>query len=382
MPMAGTALPVMHTFGGVRGSDAIAAAHDLLPLLKVRTLHAVLVTLLIAAQYWFELASSLSDRPRLLVDLFFGLFARNVWYWIVGFAMIAVVQTRIAPGRVRTVTLVSSVLIWAALWRLNLGTPASHFIVLELGLVSFAGYLTDGLWTTTTYILIAAWYYESADRATRTTAVLRENQLARQSAERWLLELRLGILQARLEPQVLFDALDEAGRLYRSRPAAAEQLLNSLIDYLRLALPQLRQAESTLEREVALALAYARILRTHHGEPLELDSHVESAVGNARFPPMVVQPLCEAVARSTLATGEPARLHISASRESDGARLCITAQTTRVLPQSERLEEIRRTLMAMFAPLVRMDAQLGEPTAGVVSVLVRVPYVAAACVDR
>jgi sensor histidine kinase YesM len=358
--MAGTAFPIVHTFGGVRGSDTIAAARDLLPLLRVRTLHAVFVTALICAQYWFELASSLSDRPRLLVDVFLGLFARNVWYWIVGFAIIAVVQTRIAPGGVRTMMLISSVLVCVALWR-EFWIPG-HFIVVELGLVSSAGVSTDGTWTTATYLLLAAWYYESADRAMRTTAVLRESELARQSAEQWLLELRLGTLQARLEPQVLFDTLDEAGRLYRSRPTAAEQLLNSLIDYLRLALPQLRQAESTLEREVALALAYARILRTHHGEPLELDSYVESAVGNARFPPKVVRPLCAAVASSTL--------------------VCITAQVSTVHPKSERLEEIRRTLMAMFAPLVRLDAQCTGATAGVVSVLVRVPYVAAARVDR
>jgi sensor histidine kinase YesM len=377
--MAGTSIPVMHTFGRFRGLDFIAAAHDLLPLLKVRTIHALFVTLLIAAQYWFELASSLSTRPRLLADVFLGLFVQNVMYWIVGFAIIAVVQTQLAPGRARTMVLISSLLTWGALWTLR--TPESANIV-QLGLVSPAGYVRDGVWTTTIYLLLAAWYYESADRAARTTAVMRESELMRQSAERWLLELRLGILQARLEPQVLFDTLDETGRLYRSRPAAAEQLLNSLIDYLRLALPHLRQAESTLEREVALALAYARILRTHEGEPVELDSHVEPAVSDARFPPMVVQPLCEAVARSTLATGEPARLHISASRESDGARLCIVAQTTRALPSNERLAEIRRTLMAMFAPLVRMDAQITGATAGVVSVLVQVPYVPASRADR
>jgi len=89
--MAGTSIPVMHAFGRFRGMDAIAAAHDLVPLLKVRTLHAVLVTLLIVAQYWFELASGLSDRQRLLIDVFLRLFTQNVMFWIVGFAIIAVV---------------------------------------------------------------------------------------------------------------------------------------------------------------------------------------------------------------------------------------------------------------------------------------------------
>src|SRR5205807_6020133 len=112
----------------------------------------------------------------------------------------------------------------------------------------------------------------------------------------------------------------------------------------------------------------------------ELDFDVAAAVGDARFPPMVVQPLCDALARSTLASGAPARMQISASREHDGARVCITARPTRTAPASKRLEEIRGTLLAMFGPLVRIDAT--GPMAGVVSVSVEVPYDAAPRVDR
>jgi two-component system sensor histidine kinase AlgZ len=232
----------------------------------------------------------------------------------------------------------------------------------------------DGLWTTTTYFLLAAWYYESADRARRSTAVLRESQLARQGAERWLLELRLSSLQARVDPRLLFDTLDEAGRLYRLKPGAAEQLLDALIDYLRRALPQLRQAESTLRTEVELALAYARVLRGPDGEPLEVEAVVDPAAADARFPPMVVQPLCDALARSALASGEPARLRISAARNSDSVCLRVVAESVRAGPAAEHLVEVRRTLQAMFATLARME--LTCCTAGMASVVVEVPDVA------
>ncbi len=379
--MSDFAAPIAPPFGPLPiRSKPRTEMHDLLPLLKVRTIHAVLVTLLVVLQYWFELASSLSHQPRLLVEVFFGMFVWNVGNFIVGFAIIAVVQTRLAPGRARTMMLLSVVLVWALIWTLWNVLADSHFIVVERGLVSSAGTSVNGLWTTTTYLLLAAWYYESADRAKRTSATLRESELARRSAERWLLELRLGTLQARLDPQVLFDTLDEAGRLYRSLPASAEQLLDSLIDYLRLSLPQPRHAESTVAREVALATAYVRVLRTPDGEPLEFDADVTAALDDARFPPMVVQPLCDILARSTLASGAPARMHISASRESYGARLCITAQPTRTAPASKRLEEIHHTLLAMFGPLVRMAAT--GPTGNVVSVSVEVPYDASPRVDR
>jgi hypothetical protein len=141
-------------------------------------------------------------------------------------------------GRARTLTLIGLLLVWVLLWQSWHLVAGSHFIVVQLGLVPQAGVIASGLWSNTVYFTLAVWYYESIDRATRSTASLRESELARRSAERWLLELRLGALQARLDPQVLFDTLDEAGRLYKSRPAAAEQLLDALIDYLRHALPE------------------------------------------------------------------------------------------------------------------------------------------------
>ena len=380
--MPNLAPPIAHPFRWARGaSKPGAASHDLLPLLKVRTIHAVLVALLVDAQYWLQMVSGLSEQPRLLVEVFFRMFARNVWFWIIGFAIIAVVQTKIGPGRTRTMVLIFCMLVWSGVWELSFfWGPLPTYIIVELGLATLTSMAMQGLWVNTTYLLLAVWYYESADRARRSTAALRQSELVRRGAERWLLELRLGSLQARLDPHVLFDTMDEAVRLYRSRPAAAEQLLDALIDYLRRALPQLRAAQSTLEREVALALAYTRVLRTADGESLEVESDIEPAVGDARFPPMVVQPLCDALARSTLHGGVPVRMCISATRDQDGARLCVTARPARTAPASKRLEEIRHTLLAMFGPVVRMDAT--GPMAGVVSVSVEVPYDAAPRVDR
>lgn len=380
MRTIGLAPSTARWFGSSVGTQSGATTKGLLPLLKVRTVHAVFVTLLVVLQYWLQLAASLSHHPRVLLDVFLGMFLWNLCQFIIAFAIIAVVQTRLAPGRTRTITLLSAMLAWAVLWQLWNALWSSHFIVVELGLVSSEGQIVAGFWTSTTYMLIAAWCYESADRATRTKAALRESELARQSAERWLIELRLSSLQARVDPRLLFDTLDEAGRLYRSRPPAAEQLLDALIDYLRRALPQLRQAESTLGREIELALAYARILRMPEGKALELEAIVEPMVDDARFPPMVVQPLCDALARSALESGEPARLRISATRDSHGAYLRVTAEPVRAVPAAECLAEVQRTLQAMFAPLARMDATCS--TARMASVLVEVPYVATPRVDR
>ena len=96
--MSGFAVPIARAFGPILiRSKPHVEMHNLLALLKVRTIHAVLVTLLVVLQYSFQFASSLSQQPGLLVEVFFGMFVWNVSFYIVGFAIIAVVQTRFAP---------------------------------------------------------------------------------------------------------------------------------------------------------------------------------------------------------------------------------------------------------------------------------------------
>src|SRR5438094_5558903 len=184
MPMSGFAVPIARAFGPIPiRSKPHVEMQDLLALLKARTIHAVLVTLLVVLQYSFQFASSLSQQPGLLIEVFFGMFVWNVSFYIVGFSIIAVVQTRFAPGRARTMTLICAALVWVLLWELWNYVAGSHFIFVDPGLVSWAGMNVNGLWVNATYFLLAAWYYESIDRAARSTAALRESELARRGAE-------------------------------------------------------------------------------------------------------------------------------------------------------------------------------------------------------
>jgi hypothetical protein len=309
-------------------------------------------------------------------------FSVTCTFCIVGFCAIAMVQARVAPGIARNVMLLAAILTWNSLWTAAafLG-PSEMYVAQEIGIASLShANAVDHFWSGTTYLLVAAWYYESSERTARATAALGESELARRGAERWLLELRLSALQARLDPQLLFDALDEAQRLYRCRPAAAAQLLDTLTQYLRLSLPRLQHSESTLERETTVAVAYVRLLDSVMGVPLEFDVRLEPRISDASFPPMVLQPLCDALARAALVGGKPAAIRVSATLEGEVARMNITARPVRTPPAYERLAEIQRTLSAMFAPLHRLEITM-IPT-GVASILVEVPYVASPRADR
>ena len=258
------------------------AWHDVRSLLKVRAVHALVIALLITAHYFFLLLPRMSDKPRsssrelLLVGI------GDAFLFSTGtLALITLLQATIAPGRVRWLVLLSSVAIWAVasvLW--------STFGPWQSGQFWFDYFSPTAGWSGMALVLDA--HDLRPARGLSTTRVptvrrgrplrLRQSELARRSAERWVLELRLRILQARVDPRCCSDTLDEAGRLYRSSVAEAERLLDDLIDYLRQALPRLRQVESTLAHEVELVRAYARVIR---GTEQRRPRHG----GNGRSPP-------------------------------------------------------------------------------------------------
>ena len=111
------------------GSGATLESHmamgRILRLLKVRMIHALLVTLLVVLQYWFQLAAGFSDQPRILGELFVGLFTHNVMNYMIGFAIITVVQQVMAPGGKRIAVQVASMLAWVFLIAVTTATRAT-----------------------------------------------------------------------------------------------------------------------------------------------------------------------------------------------------------------------------------------------------------------
>jgi len=82
-------------------------------------------------------------------------------------------------------------------------------------------------------------------------------------------------------------------RLYETAPAQGQEMLASLINYLRAALPSMRQSGSTLSRELELARSFLTILKMRMRERLSFSIDHDPALENARVPPMVLPTLVE-----------------------------------------------------------------------------------------
>jgi two-component system sensor histidine kinase AlgZ len=125
---------------------------------------------------------------------------------------------------------------------------------------------------------------------------------------------RLSELQARIRPHFLFNTLNSAIALVRQDPARAETLLEDLSDLFRHALVD--QGESvTLSEEVALARRYLGIEQVRFGERLRVEWAIDPHAGDAKVPPLLLQPLVEnAVKHGVEPSASGAQVKVSTQR--------------------------------------------------------------------
>jgi two-component system sensor histidine kinase AlgZ len=107
---------------------------------------------------------------------------------------------------------------------------------------------------------------------------------------------RLAELQARIRPHFLFNALNTALALVRADPARAERVLEDLAELFRAVLAD-DNAAVPLADEIELARKYLAIEQVRFGDRLALEWELDPAAGNARVPPLVLQPLVENAVR-------------------------------------------------------------------------------------
>ena len=100
---------------------------------------------------------------------------------------------------------------------------------------------------------IVVFIYVKRRNSLRADKRMHSARAQRAEAQRRTLESRLQALQARVEPQFLFNTLAEVRDLYDVDPALGGRMLGDLIAYLRAALPHFRESSSTVSRELELA---------------------------------------------------------------------------------------------------------------------------------
>ncbi|HTS22816.1 MAG TPA: histidine kinase [Casimicrobiaceae bacterium] len=188
--------------------------------------------------------------------------------------------------------------------------------------------------------------------------------------EREMAEARLEVLQAQIEPHFLFNTLANVRRLYDKDPAAGARMLEHLMRYFEVALPRMRENESTLDRDAGLLEAFLCIHQIRMGPRLAFSVDVPPALRGHRVPPMMLLTLVENAIKHGL-NPSPSGGMIRVVARAEGERLILSVADTGVgfVPGSGAgtgLANIRARLAAQFgdrASLALENNDLGGATA-------------------
>lgn len=129
-------------------------------------------------------------------------------------------------------------------------------------------------------------------------------ELERSELERKALDARMRLLQAQVEPHFLFNTLANVRELVDSGSPQASTVLDSLIAYLRAAVPRLHHPATTLGQELDLVRAYLEVMHMRIPDRLHYVLHVDNAALNLLCPPMTLLTLVENAVRHGIDPGE------------------------------------------------------------------------------
>ncbi|WP_395684893.1 sensor histidine kinase [Caenimonas koreensis] len=160
----------------------------------------------------------------------------------------------------------------------------------------------------------------------------------REAMERQLVQAKLQVLQAQVEPHFLFNTLAAVDYLIETEPPRASKMQKALITYLRGALPQLRQESSTVGREMRLIRSYLELLKMRMEDRLEVEYAVPESLESAEFPPMMLQSLVEnAIKHGIEPKPEGGKIRVAASVQN--AQLSVEVSDTGVgVPDGDLLD--------------------------------------------
>ena len=323
------------------------------------------------------LAMLLTTIATVIVKPYFS-YNADFWYLWVRLFIVAVVMllayilggslhARMKPARMRIeqaqfVALIAGAVIGTIISGLVIGRSLSEMVTNQAifwGMVIFTGAgIALGVLATTLLV-----YRERAARAAADSAM---GDAERHALEKQVLEARLKLMQAQIEPHFLFNTLANVQHLVEANPPLAARTLESLITYLRAALPEMREGGTTLGREADMARAYLEIQQLRMGPRLQFRVDIADAQRATAFPPMMLLTLVEnAIKHGIDPLQQGGEIHVWAETTTgDALELCV-ADTGAGLSHSTGmgigLVNIRERLKALYRKNAKLLLEENTP---------------------
>ena len=195
--------------------------------------------------------------------------------------------------------------------------------------------------------------------------------------ERTVLEARMEALQAQIEPHFLFNTLASIDQLIQTDPPRASRMQQSLISYLRSAMPQMREGRRpTLGQQVDLCSAFLSIMAVRMEARLSSVVSVPDGLKSAVFPSMMLQTLVENAIRHGLEPKpEGGRVEIRAEVADGQLVVHVIDSGVGFAPKGDGgvgLANVRERLKALYNG--RAELIISVPPEGGTCATIKVPY--------
>jgi signal transduction histidine kinase len=210
------------------------------------------------------------------------------------------------------------------------------------------------------------------EQRARALADLHKAESERHQLEKQVMATRLQVMQAQVEPHFLFNTLANVQHLVQADPQAASRMLDNLIRYLRIALPQMRESASTLGREMDMAAAYLEIFKIRMGTRLSYSMQLPHSLRDENFPPMMLITLVENAIKHGIDPSVDAGEVVLSAEVKEGKLVVKVADTGEGFQPKKGggvgLSNIRERLATLYGKSAKLQLEENQPR-GVVATI-------------
>jgi Histidine kinase len=214
-------------------------------------------------------------------------------------------------------------------------------------------------------ITIVSKFFIDRSRAAQNLAELKRKEAEYHRMSQQVTEAKLSALQAQVEPHFLYNTLASVQALTEVDPQQANAMTGHLIQYLRNALPKMRESVSTVGQEIELVRAYLNILQMRMGKRLAFEIEVPPELMEAPFPPLMLPSLVEnSIKHGLEPQREGGKVTIRASEENGTLRVSVLDTGrgfSETLGAGVGLTNIRERLAALYGDRGKLTLEAREP---------------------
>jgi hypothetical protein len=156
------------------------------------------------------------------------------------------------------------------------------------------------------------WFCMVGRRAARSRDVLGRAEIERTRTAAMLNDAQLAAMKGRIDPDLLLRAMARVRALYAAERARAEALLDALVAFLRLAMPGVRGTHSSVDAELALLAAYARLTQGLDTHGMRCTIEADALPCGQPFPAMLLLPLVDRLYAAQVSAKAPVLVALTA----------------------------------------------------------------------